>query len=181
LLVEWTAGFSAKFGGESEAIPILQQCEAAIQAATKVLNALTIPLKIQDRCLDRRILPNGVQSHLAHFGKALSDGPPKQKGFPERDRLWVTKVTDYNRLLQEFVEDFKAEFGEYEEAQKVIADCEKVLDDFKVKLDQVIVPIQVQDWCLKKNQGGMSHTSQSLAFSKPEKLFCSLSSPTEKI
>ncbi len=77
---------------------------------------------------------------LENFHKSIDNG------IPSDDRqvdAWVSKLAKHNSNLIQWLEDFKAKYGEYEDAQKHIKDAEEVLKKYKEKVGPMLARVAI--------------------------------------
>ena len=75
----------------------------------------------------------------------LKKGLPGDPRFPERDNEWIEEMGKRNELLVEWLEDFKSELGEHDEAQETIKECEETLEKYKTVVGGSKIPLMVQN------------------------------------
>ena len=75
LLVEWLEDFKSKHGEYDEAKETIEECEKALELYSKVVEAVRVPLMIQNarnaRQKDGSCLEYGLKYHLDHFNSAV--------------------------------------------------------------------------------------------------------------
>ena len=76
LLVQWLEDFKSKLGQYELAKPTIDECEAVLELYNKVVNAVRVPLEIQNarnaRTSDGSVLEYGLEYHLRNFKSAVS-------------------------------------------------------------------------------------------------------------
>ena len=149
LLVEWLEDFKSKLGEYQESQETIDECEIALALYKQVIDAVKIPLMVQNARKARRAdgccLEYGLEYHLNNFNGQLEKGIPGDPRFPERDNEWIEARTKDKELLVEWLEDFKSKLGEYQEAQETIGECEKALDLYSSVVGSVRVPLLIQN------------------------------------
>ena len=75
LLVQWLEDFKSKFAQYEQAKPTIDECEAVLELYNKVVNAVRVPLEIQNarnaRTNDGSVLEYGLEYHLRNFKSAV--------------------------------------------------------------------------------------------------------------
>jgi hypothetical protein len=149
LLVEWLEGFKSKFEGNKEALSTIEECDATLAKYQEKVEAVRVPLAVQNarnaRSADGSCLEYGIQYHLDRMNGALDKGIPGDPRFPERDNEWIEGRVKEQKLLIEWLEDFKSKFEQYKEAKETIEECDTALAKFQEKVEAVRVPLAVQN------------------------------------
>ncbi len=121
LLVEWLEDFKSKFGESDEALETIAECRDALKKYNEKVEAVRIPLAVQNARNARKengsVLEYGLKYHAERMSAPLEKGIPGDPRFPERDNEWVEARAKEQKLLVEWVEDFKGKLGSYDEAQ----------------------------------------------------------------
>ncbi len=77
---------------------------------------------------------------MENFHKSIDNG------IPSDDRqvdAWVAKLAKHNSNLIQWLEDFKAKYGDHEDAKKHIKDVEEVLQKYKEKVLPLLAKVEI--------------------------------------
>ncbi len=77
---------------------------------------------------------------MENFNKGIEAGVPKDDR--EVD-AYLTRMAKHNSCLIQWLEDFKAKYGEYTEAQKAIQDTESSLQRYKEKIGPMMLKVNI--------------------------------------
>ena len=145
LLVNWLEEFRAKYGEFKESIQTVEECEAALKLYQDTVAKILVPLQIQKVLLVRDSHSRTLPNHIENLRSSLQKGVPGDPRFPERDEQYLqANIKDYNLLLER-IEDFKSEFGEYEEALPTLEEANSVFDLYQTVIGKIAIPIAVQN------------------------------------
>ena len=74
----------------------------------------------------------------------LDKGLPGDPRFPERDYQWMDDLTKSKDKLLEWLESFKSQYNQYEQAWPTIEECELTLQKYNEIVQKVKIPIEIQ-------------------------------------
>jgi hypothetical protein len=125
LLVQWVEDFKSKFNYVADAEPVIAKVEEALKLYKEVLGKTATVRAIQKarraRKAEGSVLEYGLDYHLSKFVAAIKRGLPADPA--EAKEYLDTYQKSYVTLLQ-WVNQFKDNFGEYEEAARTIQEVE---------------------------------------------------------
>ncbi len=149
LLVQWLGDFKARLGDYKEAEETLAECESALSLCSTTLEAIRIPLAIQNarnaRTAQGSVLEYGLATHLERMTNALKKGIPGDPRSPEKDNEWVVDCEKEEKLLVQWLEGFSGEFGQHPEAQETIGECKAALQAFQEQVVAIKPKLAVQN------------------------------------
>ena len=113
---------------------------------TTKVSKLKIPLDIQNarnaRRKDGSCLEFGLDYHISHFDHLLKTGYPNDTQV--KNESWIQQCSKDRDLLLEWLEDFKSNYQQYNEAQETIQKCESLLDNYTSQVQKVKIPLDIQ-------------------------------------
>ena len=74
----------------------------------------------------------------------MEKGPPNNPRFPERDTEWVNERKAQNDLLLQWLEGFKASFGDNPAAKETLEECENALNLYTKVIEAIRIPLAVK-------------------------------------
>ncbi len=147
-LVEWLEEFKSKYGEYKEAWETIDECTEVLQKYQEMAETVRVPLMIRNARNARKpdsVLEYGLDHHLKTLKEALEKGMPNDPRFPERDNDWLESRIKEEKLLVEWLEDFKSKYGEHKEASATIDEVYEVLALYIEKTEAVKIPLLVRN------------------------------------
>ena len=145
LISQWAQDFESKFGEYDEAKPILSQIQEALQLYKDVILASKVKLDIQRAREARKaqgsVLEYGLDHHLSGFVDKVKKGIPTDASAVDS---YLEDTAKTQNLLLQWLDDFRARFEEYEDAQPIIKSIEEALALYKQVIGASRVKIDVQ-------------------------------------
>jgi hypothetical protein len=131
LLITWLEDFRSQFEDMVEAQEVMKRVEDALKLYKTNILASRIKVSVQKARDAKRtegsVLEFGLEYHLSRFVASLRQGIPQDKS---KAGEYVDSLTTVNGLLVQWLEDFKARFGEYEESKATIYEVEAALKKY---------------------------------------------------